>query len=348
MSKRADTVGIVGAGPFGVALASVVARAGRRVFLLSRDQAMVEQIRATRRCARLPEAELPPPLEATSDPAVLARESHLVVLAVASTDVRARALELGAVLDGSHLVVHAVGALARGAGSADRPVDDERVSEAVARGVPTQRLGVLAGPALPSEMAQGQFASMVVASAFDEVIRETRRLVSAPPTLRVYGSHDVVGVELASALAGVYTIALGLCDGLRLGPGPRAVLITRAVAESGRLGAAAGADGRTFSGLAGLGNLLVRAVPTAAGQVSAAEPRGQGTEYQVGLALARGQLGDAAAECEGARAATAVERLARRLKVRMPLLEAMAGALGGRIRPEDAARLAGDTVAAEE
>ncbi|MBK7534234.1 MAG: NAD(P)-binding domain-containing protein [Myxococcales bacterium] len=352
MSQRADTVGIVGAGPFGVALASVVARAGRRVFLLSRDAAVVEQVRQTRRCARLPEALLPPPLEVTTDPAVLARESHLVVLAVASTDVRARARELGAVLDGSHLVVHAVGALARGGGAGDRPVDDERVSDAVAQGVPTQRIGVLAGPALPLEMAQGEFASMVVASAFDEVIRETRRLISAPPGLRVYGSHDVIGVELASAMAGAYTIALGLCDGLRLGPGPRAVLITRAIAEAGRLGVAAGGDVKTFAGLAGLGNLLVRAIPSADGKVastaSEGAPRGQGTEYQVGLAMARGELGSEAMVCEGARAALAVERLARRLKVRMPLLETMAGALSGRIKPQDAARLAGETVAAEE
>lgn len=350
MSTRAETVGIVGAGPFGVALASVVARAGRRVILLSRDPAVVEEIRVARRCARLPEAPLPPPLIATTDLRELARESHLVVLAVASTDVRERARELGAMLDGSHLVVHAVGALARAPRGADRAADDERVSEVVAQGVPTLRLGVLAGPALPSDLAHGALASMVVASAFDDVIRETRRLLAAPPVLRVYGSHDVIGVELASAISGVYTIALGLCDGLRLGPGPRAVLITRAIAEAGRLGVAAGADVKTFSGLAGLGNLLVRAVPSAEGQApaSAGAPRGQGTEYQVGLALARGQLSDDAAECEGARAALAIERLARRLRVRMPLIETMAGALSGRIRPEDAARLAGETVAAEE
>lgn len=347
MSSRADTVGIVGAGPFGVALASVVARAGRRVMLLSRDAAVVEEIRSTRRCRRLPEAPLPAPLVATSDPRELARESHLVVLAVASTDVRERARELGAMLDGSHLVVHAVGALARAERASDRAANDERVSEVVAQGVPTLRLGVLAGPALPSDLAQGALASMVVASAFDDVIRETRRLLAAPPVLRVYGSHDVIGVELASAISGAYTIALGLCDGLRLGPGPRAVLITRAIAEAGRLGAAAGADVKTFAGLAGLGNLLVRAVPESQ-PAGAGAPRGQGTEYQVGLSLARGQLGEDAAECEGARAALAIERLARRLRVRMPLIETMAGALSGRIRPEDAARLAGETVAAEE
>jgi glycerol-3-phosphate dehydrogenase (NAD(P)+) len=322
--------------------------------LWTRDASVVEQIRKTGRCPRLPQAQLPESIEVTTDPRVLAREAHLVVLAVASTDVRARAQEIGALLDGSHLVVHAVGALARGAGArADSDATaDERVSEAVAQGVPTQRIGVLAGPALPAEMAHGRFASMVVASAFDEVVRETRRLISTPPALRVYGSHDLIGVELASAMAGAYTIALGLSDGIQVGPGPRAVLITRAIAEAGRLGVAAGGDVKTFSGLAGLGNLLVRSMPASAA-VNAATAgedrrRGQGAEYQIGLELARGTLVEDALSSEGARAALAIERLARRLKVRMPLLDVVAAVLTGRVKPEDAARIAGDAVASEE
>jgi glycerol-3-phosphate dehydrogenase (NAD(P)+) len=353
VSARADTVGVVGAGPFGTALASVVARAGRRVVLWTRDEAVVEEIKRTRRCPRLPEAPLPAPLEVTADPRVLAREARLVILAVASTDVRPRARELGGVLDGSHLVVHAVGALAHGEGERADAADDERVSEVVAQGVPTQRLGVLAGPGLPSEMAGGQFASMVVASAFDEVIRETRRLLSAPPTLRVYGSRDLVGVELASAMAGVYTIALGLSDGISMGPGPRAVLVTRAVAEAGRLVVAAGGDVKTFAGLAGLGNLLVRAVPSdddaKRPPVSAgAAARGEGGEYSLGQRLARGELPKNALELEGARAALSIERLAKRLKVRMPLVDVVAAVLTGRVNPRDAARMAGETVASEE
>src|SRR3990167_5770848 len=129
----------------------------------------------------------------------------------------------------------------------------------MARGLPTLKIGALAGPALPGALAIGEFSSMVVASPFDEVVAETRRLLNAPPVLRVYGSKDLSGVELASALSGAYIVALGLADGLGMGAGPRAVLITRAIAEASRLGAALGADPRTFSGLAGLGNILVRA-----------------------------------------------------------------------------------------
>lgn len=330
--SRADTVGIVGAGSFGTALASVVARTGRRVILWSRDAAVVDEINRDRRCARLPEAPLPAPLEATGDPRRLATEARFLVLAVASTDLRERAREVGEVIDGSHLVVHAIGAFAE--------PDDERCSEVIAQATPALRLGVLAGPALPRDLAAGQFSSMVVASRYAEVVSEARRLLSAPPTLRLYGASDVIGVELASALSGAYTVALGIADALAVGPGARAVLITRALAEASRLGKAAGADPRTFGGLAGLGNLLVRA-GAGAGAVGDAG----GPDYRHGQARARGE---AVAPTEGTRAALAGVRLARRVGVRMPLLEALAGVLTGKLAPADAAHLAADTVAIEE
>lgn len=326
--SRGDTVGIVGAGSFGSALGSVLARSGRRVILWSRDTAVVASIQNQRTSPRLPKALLPAPLEATADPKRLAAEARFIVLAVSSTNVRDRARELGDVLDGSHIVVHAIGALAA--------PTNERVSEVMAQGLPTLKLGVLAGPALPADLIEGQFSSMVIASAFDEVVAEGRRLLNAPPGLRIYSSKDLIGVELASALSGAYTVALGLADGLGIGPGPRAVLITRAVAEASRLGVAAGAEARTFAGLAGLGNLLVRS----AGDRSA--------DYLLGRRLADGIVTADTARTEGARAALAGVELAGRLRTRMPMLQGVAAVLSGKLEPKDAAKLIGDTVAVEE
>lgn len=333
MTTRSDTVGIAGAGAFGTALGSVLARAGRRVVLWTRDAAIAEEIRATRRCARLPGAPLPEPLEATTDPRRLATEARFVVLAVTSTNVRRRARELGDVLDGSHIVVHAIGALAAPEGAA--PGESERVSQVMEQGLPTLKIGAIAGPALPGDLADGRYASIVVASLFDEVTAEGRRLLNAPPALRVYGSKDLVGVELASALSGAYTIALGLSDGLGVGPGPRAVLITRALAEASRLGVAAGAEARTFAGLAGLGNLLVRASDRSA-------------DYQLGQQLAGGGAARDAVHTEGARAALAGVDLASRLRVRTPVLQGVAAVLAGRLEPRSVANLIGDTVAEAE
>ncbi len=325
--SRADTVGIVGAGRFGTALGSVLARANRRVILWSRDAAVVDSIQRGRKSPRLPDAPLPASLSATTDPRMLASEARFLVMAVSSTNVRERARELGDYLDGSHIVVHAVGALAS--------PTNERVSEVVAAGLPTLKIGALAGPALPDDLVVGEYASMVIASNFEEVVAEGRRLLNAPPVLRVYSSKDLAGVELASALAGAYTVALGLCDGLNMGVGPRAVLITRAVAEASRLGVAAGAKERTFAGLAGLGNMLVRATERSA-------------DYALGRRLAEGVVTADLQRTEGARAAVAGAELAKTLRVRMPVLTGVAAVVNGKLDPREAALLIGDTVAVEE
>lgn len=347
--SRADTVGIVGAGTFGTALGSVLARAGRRVVLWSRDLAVVDAITKSRRCPRLPSAPLPEPLEATADPRRLASEARFLVLAVSSKDVRERSRELGDVIDGSHIVVHAIGALAtpvrggkpgREAGgftpTAGNALANERVSEVMLAGMPTLKVGVIAGPALPADLVEGQYSSMVAASKFDEVVLEARRLLNAPPALRVYTSKDLIGVELASALSGAYTVALGLSDGLGMSSGPRAVLLTRAVAEASRLGTAAGAEGRTFAGLAGLGNLLVRADGDRSG------------DYLLGRRLAEGIVTADSSRTEGARAAIAAVELAKSLHIRMPVLQGIAAVLTGKLEPREAAQMIGDTVAEEE
>jgi glycerol-3-phosphate dehydrogenase (NAD(P)+) len=328
VSERADTVGIVGAGAFGTGLGSVLARAGRRVLLWSSDPEVVRAIQQERRSPRLPAAVLPEPLDATADPRRPAAAPRYLGLAPPSTVVRARARELGDVIDGTHIVVHASGALAAPGGA--------RVSEVMVAGLPTLKVGVIAGPALPADLAEGRFSSMVAASRFDEVVAEARRLLNAPPYLRVYGSKDLVGVELASALAGAYTVALGLSDGLGMTVGPRAVLVTRAVAEASRLGVAAGAEARTFAGLAGLGNLLVRA----SGDRSA--------DYLLGRRLADGIISADAERTEGARAALAGAELARSLRVRVPVLQGVAAVLAGKLEPQKAAAMIGDSVAIEE
>jgi glycerol-3-phosphate dehydrogenase (NAD(P)+) len=327
MTDRRDTVGIAGAGRFGTALGVVLARAGRHVVLYSRDAAIVEAIRTTRRNPRLPAAELPAQLEPTADPRRLASAARFVILAVSSTQVRERARALGDVLDGSHIVVHAVGALAQ--------PSNERVSQVMEQGLATLKIGAIAGPALPDDLVDNHSMSIVVASVFDEVTAEGRRLLNAPPGLRVYGSRDLVGVELASALSGAYTVALGISDGLGVGPGPRAALITRAVAEASRLGVAAGAQAQTFAGLAGLGNLLVRASDRSA-------------DYLLGKQLAVRTAIAAADWPEGARALHAGVELADRLGVRVPVLRGVAAVLAGTVQPGSLANLVGDTVADAE
>jgi glycerol-3-phosphate dehydrogenase (NAD(P)+) len=327
VTARADTVGIVGAGGFGTGLAIALARAGRPVALYTRTPAVADAIRQTRRCPRLADAEVPAAVQVVTDVGALAAAARFLVVAVTSTDVTGRLAELGAALDGNHIVVHAIGALA--------VPGDVRVTELIEKLTPALRIGVLAGPALPLDLARGQFASMVLGSTFAEVAHEGRRLFNLPPGLRLYTSTDVAGVEQASALAGAYTVALGLADGISIGPGPRAVLITRIIAEAARLVAAVGGQARTMSGLAGLGNLLVRA--------GSDDP-----DHQLGLSLARGAAPAPQRYTEGARAALAMFRVASRRGVHAPVLAGVAAVLVGKATIADAAKLAADNVAAEE
>lgn len=328
--SRDDTVGIVGAGAFGTALANMVIGRGGRALLWSRTPQVVTEIneRHTNE-GRLPGIELHADVRATDDPGELTRSARLIIIAVASTDVRNRLQVLGDHLDGNHLVVHAVGTLAIPGQVA--------VSEIIATETAALRIGALAGPALPLDLARGKVASMVAASRFDEVAHETRRLLTCAPALRIYVSQDLPGVELAAALSGAYTVAVGMADSLEVGAGTRAVLITRAVAEASRLLEAAGGDARTFPGLAGLGNLLVR---------SSRDSGEASKDYQLGLALGRGGSVDNATE--GSRAADAGMRLADRLGVRAPVLGALAAVLSGKSDLRTAAAAIADTVAVKE
>lgn len=329
--SASDVVGIVGAGSFGTALAALVGGAGRPVMLWSRTESVVEEINRERtNRTRLPRAELPRSVIATSDPAELAREARFLVLAVAPEDVRDRARRIGEVTDGHHILVHAVGALA--------DPDDLRISQVIGEETPIIRVGAIAGPALPGDLLREAYASMVCASQFEEVTREARRLLSAPPRLRLYRGNDLVGVELASALATAYTVALGMTDALALGPGPRATLITRAVAEGGRICACLGAEPRTFAGLAGLGNLLVRSSPERVEEAL--------FSYRFGHALGSGERPEG--HPVGVRAALALLRLARRCGERAPVLAALAAVVEGERDPLEAAAMVADTVATEE
>ena len=336
MGDRA-ALGVVGAGGFGTALAALVGRAGHQVVLWSTTPEVVEEINRERtNRGRLAGVVLPEAVRATSDPAELAAAARLVVMAVSSVEARDRARALGEVVDGRHMLVHAIGALAG--------PDDARLSQVLAEETPARRIGALAGPALPADLLAGRFAAMVCASPFDEVTHEARRLLNLPPALRLYTSRDLPGVELAATLSGAYVLAFGMADSLGMGPGPRAVLVTRVVAEGQRLVAALGGDARTFIGLAGLGNLLIRTSPGSGDHAPG---------YQFGRALGQGEAAPPGSSGggrvpEGVRAASAAVRLARRVGQRAPVLEAIARVLEGHVRPADAAAALSDTVAMEE
>ncbi len=338
-------IAIVGAGAWGTALAvNLAARAGgtQRVRLWSRDPAHTAAMERTRVNQRyLPAAGLPPALQfgTWSDPALSGATPagdfgaqlgpvDLVVLATPMAALRAMLLRL------RHCPVPVVW-LCKGFEPAQQP---HPASGAAAVGLmaheiqsevaPALAAGVLSGPSFAKEVAQGKPAALVAASDHAHV---RAVLVEAfhGPNLRVYASEDVTGVEVGGAVKNVLAIATGLCDGLDLGLNARAALITRGLHEMTRLGVALGARAQTFTGLSGLGDLVL----TATGDLS--------RNRQVGLALARGQslaqavqaLGHVA---EGVFCARTVAQRARALGVEMPISDAVVALLDGRLDPRQA------------
>ncbi|MDP3169050.1 MAG: NAD(P)H-dependent glycerol-3-phosphate dehydrogenase [Polaromonas sp.] len=193
------------------------------------------------------------------------------------------------------------------------------------------RAGALSGPSFAQEVARGQPTALVAASEHPEV-RDALVAAFHGPALRVYANDDIIGVEVGGAVKNVLAIATGLCDGLNLGLNARAALITRGLAEMTRLGLALGARAETFTGLSGLGDLVL----TATGDLS--------RNRQVGLLLAKGQslaqavqsLGHVA---EGVYCARTVVQRAQGLGVEMPISEAVVALLDGQIQPAEAVAL---------
>ncbi|MFA7666538.1 MAG: NAD(P)H-dependent glycerol-3-phosphate dehydrogenase [Burkholderiaceae bacterium] len=187
---------------------------------------------------------------------------------------------------------------------------------------------VLSGPSFAQEVAAGLPVALTVAARSDH-LRRTVQQAFHHDTVRIYGSEDVVGVELGGALKNVMAIAAGACDGLRLGHNARAALITRGLAEIARLGLALGAQPATFTGLTGLGDLVL----TCTGDLS--------RNRRVGLGLARGQpLAEIVAElghvAEGVPCAAAALRLAARHRVELPIVAAVQSVLDGHRSPAEA------------
>lgn len=307
------TIGVLGAGSFGSALAVHAARDGRPVKLWARRADLVERMREERHNPDyLPEVELPPALVPTANLRDLV-DCDVVIVAVPSHGFRDAVRDLLRLEDATRPAVLV---------SATKGVEVEtqaRMSQVIfEEGVAADRevhYAVLSGPSFAAELARGMATAAVLASE-EPGLATTLQEVLASQTLRLYSSSDVVGVELGGASKNVIAIAAGMVSGLGLGHNTLAALITRGLHEITRLGVAYGGQQRTFAGLAGLGDLVL----TCTGGLS--------RNRQVGVGLAEGQsveqvTGGTHQVAEGIKNSLAVARLARKRSVEMPITEQM-------------------------
>jgi len=324
---------ILGAGAWGTALAISAASSHRsnpqliahQVTLWGRDEALMTSIHNTRSNTRyLPSVTVPDSLKLIGGNKTLAdavQGQDLIIIATPVSGVRGMLQEL-------RQVNVPVAWLSKGF---EAPVDTPYgllVHEIRAQVALNLRAGILSGPSFAQEVARGQPTALVAASEHAEV-REALVAAFHSSTLRVYANDDIVGVEVGGAVKNVLAIATGLCDGLQLGLNARAALITRGLAEMTRLGVALGARAETFTGLSGLGDLVL----TATGDLS--------RNRKVGLALAQGKTLAQAVEslghvAEGVYCARTVVQRAQGLGVEMPISEGVVALLDGKITPLDA------------
>jgi glycerol-3-phosphate dehydrogenase (NAD(P)+) len=235
---------VAGAGAWGTAFAVHLARLGHAVTLVPRRAEHTAALAAHRVNADyLPGVVLPPGVNVSADPGPLAGVDA-VLLACPAQALRETCARFAA----APFIVSLVKGLE--AGSHRRP------SEVIAEVAPAARVAALSGPTQALGVARGDPSAMVLASTCVDAAVERLQQAFSGPTLRVYTGDDLPGVEFGGCLKNIYAIAAGCCDGLRLGDNTKAALLTRALAEMVRVGAALGARPETFYGLGGFGDLV--------------------------------------------------------------------------------------------
>lgn len=317
---KVETVGVIGGGAWGTALAQTLALGGKTVTLWAREADVVEDI-ASRRVNRafLPGVALDPSICATANLADAANNDVILIVTPAQ-HVRALTRELdGHAPPGAPIVV-----CAKGIEQASGKLMGDVVSEAL----PAASVAVLSGPSFAADVARGLPAALTLACRNEALGRDLAAGLSSRQ-MRLYWSSDVTGAELGGAVKNVLAIAAGIVAGKDLGASAHAAIVTRGFAELRRFGEAMGARPETLLGLSGLGDLVL----------TCGSP--QSRNMSLGRGLGEGKsladiLGARSAVTEGVYTAAAVVRLAREKRVEMPIAEAVLAIIEGRLSVDDA------------
>ncbi len=301
-------VAVLGTGSWGTAFGKVLADAGGDVVLWARREDLARRVREEHENPDyLPGIRLPGRLTATSSALDAVRGAKVVVLAVPSQSLRANLAAVAAALAPGVVLVSLMKGVELGT--------TKRMSEVVSEvaDVPATRVAVVSGPNLAQEIALGQPAATVVACP-DLGTATMLQAACTTAYFRPYTNLDVVGCELGGSVKNVIALATGMAEGMGFGDNTKASLITRGLAETARLGVALGADPMTFSGLAGLGDLVATCSSPLSRNRTFGERLGRGEP--IAEVLAR-----QAQTAEGVKSCVSVLALARKHDVDMPITE---------------------------
>ena len=242
-------IGILGGGSWGTALAMLLAQKEYEVHIWVRNESQAEEIRVDRTNAKyLPGISIPKNIKVSTIVKDVVKDSEIVLLAVPTNSVREVLESIGDVVESGQIFVN----VAKGIEMRSMKM----ISEIVAEYYPNNGFAVLSGPSHAEEVSREIPTTVVSASKSKEVAELVQDIFSSP-TFRVYTNPDVLGVELGGALKNIIALGAGISDGLGYGDNTKAALMTRGIYEMSKLGVALGAEADTFSGLSGIGDLIV-------------------------------------------------------------------------------------------
>ena len=326
-----ERIAVIGAGSWGTALTKPLGDLGQTVSLWVHRKEHFEELKATRRnTAYLPGFVLAETVTPVFDLRQGVVGHTMIIMVVPSHVFREVFTGLEPYLENNAYVVSASKGIENDSLLTMTQVMEDVLSSSADAGARNIKTGVLSGPSFAREVAAGLPTAVTVASRDMEAASHIQRALSTP-LFRVYASTDVIGLELGGALKNIVAIAAGICDGLGYGTNTRAALITRGLAEISRLGASMGADPLTFSGLGGLGDLVL----TCTGDLS--------RNRMVGLKLGQGNklstiLSEMNMVAEGVKTTRSAWHLARKvyqvLYMDKPCRDAVRDLLGRSLKEE--------------
>lgn len=310
-------ISILGSGGWGIALAITANASDNDVTLWTPFENEANELIETRASEKLLKGvTIPEEIGITTD-INCAKGCDITIIATPSFAVTETAERLSKI-ENFGILVNVAKGLQEGTG--------KRLSQAIGDYLPNAKIVVLSGPSHAEEVARREPTSLVAASSDIDAARFVQKTLMCE-TLRIYTGDDLVGVELGGAFKNIIAVASGICDGLSLGDNPKAALITRGLAEIARLGAQLGAKLETFTGLTGLGDLIVTCTSVHSRNYRFGKLVGKGVSVEEALKIV--------GTVEGYHAAKNAFELAQKKQVEMPIIEGVFAVLYKGYRVED-------------
>ncbi|MBE5831335.1 MAG: NAD(P)H-dependent glycerol-3-phosphate dehydrogenase [Butyrivibrio sp.] len=320
-----EEIGIIGAGSWGIALAYLLSKNGHKVVVWSRSESSVEKLRSYHgNEEKLPGVKLDESVEFTSDVEYAVKDKDIIVLVIPSAHMRETVKKIAPFIQPTDEHKQIIVNCTKGIEESTLMV----MSDVILDEIPGSQVCVLFGPSHAEEVGKG-LPTTIVVGAFDKETARYVQNVFMSNVFRVYISPDMLGIEIGAALKNVIALAAGMADGYGLGDNAKAALITRGIAEIGRLGMAMGGKFETFSGLSGIGDLIVTCASMHSRNRRAGILIGQGKSMQEAMDEVKMVV-------EGVYSAKAALELAKKYEVEMPIVETVNEILFEGKAPSDA------------